>query len=58
MNRFEYEGKTYVAHSIPDNVGICHGCAFRYLFDVCTLACSSPGREDGFDIIWVEEDDE
>ena len=61
MNRFEYEGKTYAAKAVGLH---CHGCAFDYaalcpkIRKIAGSECGHKDREDGRDIIWVEEGDE
>ena len=66
MDRFEYEGKTYVA---KDSDEACHSadglrtpCAFYSDNHACgdradSAPCVSDHRADGRYIIWVEEDE-
>ena len=67
MDRIEVGGKTYVAKeplgSFPisggDSCSECRGCAFYAdeLLETCINigSCCTDEREDGRDIIWVEE---
>ena len=57
MNRFEYDGKVYIAQ--PE-IRLCRGCAFRDAEPRCSdmeplPLCQEDTREDEREIIWVEE---
>jgi|GEM_PF-6017458 len=55
MDKFELEGKTYVAKDAPAPFDLCSGCVFDPL-PSCTEVqeCCAANREDNRDIIWVE----
>ena len=61
MDRFEYEGKTYVA---KDAVSACRDCAFdddnlcQNVREMPGSECGHRDREDGRDIVWVKEESE
>ena len=64
MDKMEIGGKTYVAEEplgvIPNsNCSECRGCAFNTdeLLKICgdLSSCCAGERDDGRDIIWVEE---
>ena len=67
MDRIEVGGKTYVAKEPLGSFPVCYGgscaecrgCAFHAdgLFRTCITVgpCCADEREDGRDIIWVEE---
>ena len=50
MDRFEHEGKTYVAQEVDGSS--CDGCAFDHLWTCATIRNCSIGPSL---IIWVEE---
>lgn len=56
MDKFELDGKTYVANVPPLPYNLCSGCAFDPLPICCAKVqeCCAEHREDGKDIIWVE----
>jgi len=58
MDKFELEGKTYVAKGAMTSFNLCSGCVFDPL-PSCTEVqeCCAEHREDGKDIIWVEEEE-
>ena len=57
MDKFELDGKTYIAKRAMTSYNLCSGCAFDPL-PSCTWTgiqeCCAEHREDGKDIIWVE----
>jgi len=57
MDKFEHEGKTYVAKEEESGMGLCDGCAFIDDDCVCkgSFQCEANQREDKREIIWVEE---
>ena len=52
MDRFEHEGKTYVA---KDEVIWCKGCAFGIGYTCAAPDSAPPCWADDRDFIWVEE---
>jgi len=57
MDKFELEGKTYVAKDAPPPFDLCSGCAFDPLPSCAEIPeCCGVNRADGRDTIWVEEE--